>query len=69
MDSANDRIPGPTAHHNPRRATVMNCPYCTSENLFPDFETDNAWQCRDCRRVFSVKLHGHLDRGVDHGAD
>ena len=47
----------------------MNCPYCTSENLFPDFETDNAWQCRDFRRVFSVKLHGHLDRGVDRGAD
>ncbi|MDN6352328.1 MAG: hypothetical protein L0K02_03330 [Corynebacterium sp.] len=69
MDSANDRIPGPTAHHNPRRATVMNCPYCTSENLFPAFATDNAWQCRDCRRLFSVKLHGHLDRGVDRGAD
>ena len=42
----------------------MNCPYCTSENLFPDMETDNAWQCRDCCRVFSVKLHGHIDRGV-----
>ncbi|QQC46669.1 hypothetical protein I6I09_05855 [Corynebacterium bovis] len=51
-------------HPNARRATVVNCPFCASENLFPDAETDNAWQCRDCCRVFSVKLHGYLPRGV-----
>ncbi|CAI36396.1 hypothetical protein jk0244 [Corynebacterium jeikeium K411] len=47
-------------HPNARRATVNNCPYCMSQNLFPDAETDNAWQCRECMRVFSVKFHGQL---------
>jgi transposase-like protein len=63
-DETNLTIGGKSAHPNPRRATVMNCPYCASENLWPDPETDNAWQCRDCCRVFSVKLHGQLPRGV-----
>ena len=58
LPSVNAAIGGRAGHA--RRATVNNCPYCMSENLFPDDETDNAWQCRECMRVFSVKFHGHL---------
>jgi transposase-like protein len=64
VSGANESIGGKSAHPNPRRATVMHCPYCASENLWPDTETDNAWECRDCRRVFSVKLHGQLSRDL-----
>ena len=60
LPPVNDAIGGKAGHSNGRRATVNNCPYCMSENLFPDMETDNAWQCRECMRVFSVKFHGHL---------
>lgn len=60
LPPVNDAIGGKVGHSNGRRATVNNCPYCMSENLFPDMETDNAWQCRECMRVFSVKFHGHL---------
>ena len=55
LPSVNAAIGGRAGHANGRRATVNNCPYCMSENLFPDDETDNAWQW-----VFSVKFHGHL---------
>ncbi|MDN8578750.1 hypothetical protein [Corynebacterium bovis] len=64
LPPASEIIGGRAMHPNARRATVVNCPFCASENLFPDAETDNAWQCRDCCRVFSVKLHGYLPRGV-----
>jgi len=63
LPSANDAMGGKAAFINSRRATVNNCPYCMSENLWPDAETDNAWQCRECLRVFSVKLHGQFHRG------
>lgn len=63
LPSANNAIGGRQYQPNSRRATVNNCPYCMSTNLFPDAETDNAWQCRECLRVFSVKLHGQLHRG------
>ena len=54
------------------RAVPYHCPYCGGENLRPhepeavpdpDAETDRpaghgAWECRECTRVFSVKLIG-----------
>ncbi|MFC3850540.1 hypothetical protein ACFORJ_10245 [Corynebacterium hansenii] len=57
-------IPGRTAHPNPNRAAIMHCPYCGGERLWPDAETDYAWRCGECCRVFTVKLHGHTERGV-----
>lgn len=47
LPSVNEQIGGRTGHPNARRATVNFCPYCMGENLFPDMETDNAWQCRE----------------------
>lgn len=43
---------------NPNRNHPSNCPYCGSPNLFPDEETEFAWACGDCLRVFSVMFHG-----------
>lgn len=60
LPSANDALSGRAFHPNARRATVNCCCYCMSENLFPSDETDNAWECRECLRVFSVKFHGQL---------
>lgn len=57
-------IGGRSAHHNPNRGAIMHCPYCGGEDLWPDTETDYAWQCRECCRVFTVKLHGHIPREV-----
>lgn len=57
-------IGGRSAHPNPNRGAVMHCPYCGGDDLWPDLETDYAWQCRECCRVFTVKLHGHIDRKV-----
>lgn len=58
-------IGGKSAHPNPNRGAVMHCPYCGGENLWPDVETGYAWNCRECCRVFTVKLHGHKPRNVD----
>lgn len=63
LPSVNEQIGGRVFHPNARRATVNNCPYCMSTNLFPAPETDNAWECKECLRVFSVKLHGQIHRG------
>ena len=30
------------------------CPYCASENLWPQTEPQGAWQCRSCTRAFVV---------------
>ena len=62
--SPNLGISGRSAHPNPNRGAVMHCPYCGGENLWPDAETDYAWECRECCRVFTVKLHGQVERGV-----
>lgn len=60
LPAVNTLIGGKAGHSNGRRATVNYCPYCSGQSLFPSAETDNAWQCRECRREFSVKLHGLL---------
>ncbi|MEL6051507.1 hypothetical protein QVH36_07730 [Corynebacterium rouxii] len=46
---------------NPNRNHPQHCPYCASTVLFPDIETEFAWACSDCRRVFSVMFHGQDD--------
>lgn len=61
----NQAVGGRRGHTNPNRAVVNNCPYCGSDYLFPDYETEYAWQCRHCLHVFSVKFHGLLPRDVN----
>jgi transposase-like protein len=39
------------------------CPYCGDEDLFPHGEAHGAWECRACRRAFSVKFVGLLAPG------
>ncbi|WP_237698413.1 hypothetical protein [Corynebacterium kroppenstedtii] len=58
-------VPGKKGHSNPNRAIINNCPYCGSELLFPDTQTEYAWECRECCHVFSVKFHGYLPRNVN----
>lgn len=48
---------------NPNRNHPLYCPYCASENLFPDIETEFAWNCRECLRVFAVMFYGQNDPG------
>ncbi len=50
------------------RAVPYHCPYCGGENLRPHEPSPDsgderaalrgAWECRECTRVFSVKLIG-----------
>lgn len=30
------------------------CPYCASEDLWPQSEPKGAWQCRSCTRAFVI---------------
>ncbi|MCQ9342921.1 hypothetical protein NQ015_10255 [Corynebacterium sp. 153RC1] len=46
---------------NPNRNHPEYCPYCAGTQLFPDEETEFAWNCQDCLRVFSVMFHGQDD--------
>src|SRR5699024_12668811 len=45
----------------PNRNPPLCCPYCAGEVLFPTEETEFAWLCADCTRVFEVKYHGQDD--------
>ncbi|MDP9317490.1 MAG: hypothetical protein M3O94_00135 [Actinomycetota bacterium] len=38
----------------------LHCPYCAGENLHPHGADHGAWECRECLRVFAVKLIGLL---------
>jgi len=40
------------------RTPPYYCPYCGGENLRPSEAAHGAWECRECTRVFSVKLIG-----------
>jgi hypothetical protein len=51
------------------RSVPYYCPFCGGEDLHPSAgagpadghaggETGNAWECRECTRVFSVTLIG-----------
>ena len=46
---------------NANRNFPEYCPYCAGTQLFPDVENDFAWSCGECRRVFSVMVHGQDD--------
>ncbi|WJY68904.1 hypothetical protein [Corynebacterium auris] len=46
---------------NPNRNFPTYCPYCAGEELYPNEETDFAWKCGECLRVFEVKFHGQDD--------
>ena len=52
---------------NPNRNHPLFCPYCAGEVLFPNEETEFAWLCADCTRVFEVKYHGQDDPVVQIG--
>lgn len=47
------------------RAAPFHCPYCGDEDLRPHEAADGnsphgTWECRACRRAFSLKLLGLL---------
>lgn len=46
---------------NPNRNHPTYCPYCGGEDLRPNEETDFAWKCGECLRIFEVKFHGQDD--------
>lgn len=46
---------------NPKRNHPLYCPYCAGEQLFPDTETEFAWLCAECTRVFEVRYFGQYD--------
>ncbi|HEX6872547.1 MAG TPA: hypothetical protein VF163_15730 [Micromonosporaceae bacterium] len=41
-----------------QRSAPYYCPYCGGEDLHPNGSAHGAWECRECTRVFSVKLIG-----------
>lgn len=53
---------------NPNRNFPSYCPYCGGEELWPNEETDFAWKCGECLRVFEVKYHGQDDPATPHAA-
>lgn len=46
---------------NPNRNHPLHCPYCAGTVLFPNEETEFAWKCHDCLRIFEVKFYGQDD--------
>jgi hypothetical protein len=42
------------------RSVPFYCPYCGEEDLYPHGESPGAWECRSCRRVFTVSFRGLL---------
>lgn len=53
---------------NPNRNFPTFCPYCAGEDLYPNEETDFAWKCGECLRIFEVKFHGQDDPTSAHAA-
>lgn len=53
---------------NPNRNHPTYCPYCGGEELWPNEETDFAWKCGECLRVYEVKFHGQDDPRAPHAA-
>ena len=49
---------------NPNRNHPAYCPYCAGEGLFPDEQSDFAWKCTECLRIFEVLFHGQDDPDV-----
>lgn len=46
---------------NPNRNHPVHCPYCAGTALFPNEETEFAWKCHDCLRIFEAKFYGQDD--------
>ncbi|MBX6749522.1 MAG: hypothetical protein IRY85_07570 [Micromonosporaceae bacterium] len=42
------------------RAEPFYCPYCGEEDLRPHGATHGEWECRACRRVFTLSMRGLL---------
>lgn len=40
------------------RVVPYHCPFCAEEDLRPHPSASNAWYCRACLRIFSVKFLG-----------
>lgn len=51
---------------NPNRNFPEYCPYCAGIDLSPNEETEFAWKCAECLRVFSVQFHGKDDPSFAH---
>lgn len=60
MTRVDEGVPEETSPtgHAPRaeRQSVMYCPYCAEETLFP--LEGGGWECRSCLRAFSVTFRG-----------
>ena len=57
--SATRPEPVESSGHNVNRQTVLYCPYCAEETLFP---LERGWECRSCFRAFSVAFLGLVSR-------
>lgn len=53
---------------NPNRNHPLFCPYCAGEELYPQEDTEFAWLCAECLRIFSVMFHGQDDPQHAHDA-
>jgi len=40
------------------RQAPLYCPYCAGEDLRPNESETAAWECRECLRVFALKVLG-----------
>jgi transposase-like protein len=48
------------------RTPPQYCPYCGGEDLRPNEAATQAWECRECVRVFTVSFVGLLNpAGLD----
>jgi hypothetical protein len=46
----------------PRHVPVFYCPYCAEEDIRPYDGGPGQWLCAGCRRVWSVRFVGLVDR-------
>jgi transposase-like protein len=47
------------------RSAPFYCPYCGEEDLRPHGATHGEWECRSCRRVFTLSFKGLLAGQAD----
>jgi predicted RNA-binding Zn-ribbon protein involved in translation (DUF1610 family) len=59
-DLSSSKESSTSSGHNVNRQTVLYCPYCGEETLFP---AERGWECRSCLRAFSVSFLGLVSRG------
>lgn len=51
------------------RSTPFYCPYCGDENLRPHGSVHGEWECRGCRRVFTISFRGLLGSADVHAVN